>query len=100
DVRRAALPRPAGASAHLPGRGGRAPGCGLAARGWRWTTVTPVLLLAWLVYGLLTALRLGLALRFLARDRREERTPGDGFDESRVTVMQAILSGDPTLGRN
>ncbi|MES1242788.1 MAG: glycosyltransferase [Acidobacteriota bacterium] len=24
----------------------------------------------------------------------------DGFDEGRVTVMQAILSGDPTLGRN
>ena len=60
----------------------------------------PVLLLAWLVYGLLTALRIGLALRFLARDRREERAPGEEFDESRVTVMQAILSGDPTLGRN
>lgn len=59
-----------------------------------------VLLLAWLVYGLLTALRAGLALRFLARDRRESPASGEGFDEGRVTVMQAILSGDPTLGRN
>lgn len=58
------------------------------------------LLLVWLVYGLLTAVRVGLALRFLARDRRQDGAPGKGFDEGRVTVMQAILSGDPTLGRN
>jgi ceramide glucosyltransferase len=62
--------------------------------------VIPALLLAWLVYGLLTALRAGLALRFLARDRRANRSAAEGFDEGRVTVMQAILGGDPTLGRN
>lgn len=58
------------------------------------------LLFAWLVYGLLTAIRVGLALRFLAHDRRQDGAPRKGFDEGRVTVMQAILSGDPTLGRN
>jgi ceramide glucosyltransferase len=64
--------------------------------------VIPVLLFAWLAYGLLTALRAGLALRFLARDRKENvpGVAGTGLDESEVTVMQAILSGDPTLGRN
>lgn len=51
-----------------------------------------VLLLGWLG---LTALRIGLALRFLARDPKGS-LPGDG----QVTVMQAILSGDPSLGRN
>ena len=47
-------------------------------------------LLVWLG---LTALRIGLALRFLAREPKGS-APGD------VTVMQPILSGDPTLGRN
>lgn len=51
-----------------------------------------VFLLAWLG---LTALRIGLVLRFLALDPKGS-VPGDG----QVTVMQAILSGDPSLGRN
>jgi ceramide glucosyltransferase len=57
------------------------------------------LLLSWLVYALLTGLRIGLALRFLARDAR---VPRDAHprDDGQVTVMQAILSGDPSLGRN
>ncbi len=59
-----------------------------------------LLLVAWLIHGSLTALRIGLAVRFLARDRKETGASGPGFDESRVTVMQAILSGDPTLRRN
>ena len=54
--------------------------------------VIAVLLLGWLA---LTALRIGLALRFLARDPKGS-IPGD----DRVTVMQPILSGDPSLGRN
>jgi len=54
--------------------------------------VVAALLLAWLA---LTALRIGLALRFLVRDLKEG-APGD----DRVTVMQPILSGDPSLGRN
>ncbi len=61
------------------------------------------LLMAWAIYGSLTALRIGLAVRFLARDRKAAAVSGAtgaGFDESRVTVMQAILSGDPTLRRN
>lgn len=51
-----------------------------------------VLLLVWLG---LTALRIGLVLRFLARDPKGS-LPGD----DQVTVMQAILSGDPSLGCN
>jgi ceramide glucosyltransferase len=58
--------------------------------------VIPLLLLVWLIYGLLTVLRVGLALRFLARDRHVPNVS----DDSQVTVMQAILSGDPSLGRN
>ncbi len=54
----------------------------------------PLLLLVWLIYGLLTVLRVSLALRFLARD-----VPGVP-DDGKVTVMQAILSGDPSLERN
>lgn len=52
----------------------------------------PVLLVVWLA---LTALRIGLAMRFFSRDRKES-APGD----DQVTVMQPILSGDPSLGRN
>jgi len=59
--------------------------------------VIPLLWFAWLIYGLLTALRIGLALRFLARESEDVAgAPGEG----EVTVMQAILSGDGNLGRD
>jgi ceramide glucosyltransferase len=56
------------------------------------------LLIAWGVYLLLLGLRLGLALRFVRRERAAAvPVPGD---DSAVTVLQAILSGDPHLEQN
>lgn len=56
----------------------------------------------WAVYALLLALRIGLALRFLARERAlDAAAPGvPEADAGPITVMQPILAGDPTLARN
>jgi ceramide glucosyltransferase len=68
------------------------------------TAAALALLALWAVYALLTALRIGLAFRFLARDPAADGASAPAAPPAGaggpITVMQPILSGDPTLARN